>query len=799
MIPEHITSLATPGEQQLFYYLKETLPNNFIVWYELDAENRYPDFVIIGPQTGLIILEIKDWSAEKIQSFDQSDFYLKLNGKTQSFKNPKKQGKTFKDIIGNKLKNALNSESLYKTLNYNNLVCFPNIKREEYLNIKDKNTGILATEIIEEGIILFKDDIETIRESGTLIKKLNSMLLYKPKNEVPFEIINKVRQVLDKNIIVKESKCPIVKMLEKKQEQIVKMYPEGNTLLRGNAGSGKSIVLTKRALYLAEKFPESKILFLCFNIALVTHYINNIFTNKQIKVMHYHDLKNDSTTELYDFIFIDEGQDFKKVWYKDIINKLSEKEYSHLFIASDGAQLIYNQDTDYSYSDLGLEFKNVLKLEENYRNTAEICTLADTFLLTDKDIANDMSKPVYDNFYITKTYRKYRNGKMPELNKFENIEDEYKYISAKIQELHNKGVHYSQIGIIIFLNKDIDNIKTYLKDIPICFINNNKYQFNLNNDYVHVSVVNSAKGLEFDYVFLCGFNKIQKHTTTEIKRVYVGMTRAIRELEIVYSEETKSEITEGIEAAYESSKNVIQGELILNKYNQFVEDQFNEIEIKHKLLLKFEEDLKKKESKLQIKETHLKSFELDLVEKDRNLSAPQKMVYTVDHIKKPKRSFFAYIVIVVVAMGLLFSKDILLDVLSSKTSINKLVVANENIISFSTISIGKITNTYATIKVDGEYLIIDGIKAKGYFKHGFSFKLDQVDDTYVLSLSGEYREQPKDSFSNIDTKIELDNENIEFVFSNEAVMVTNGDNEEINISDFTDYKDKKFKTVISLK
>ena len=64
MIPPKVPSDATPGERRVFNAL-ETLPEDYTVCYRrLFAGSRHvqePDFVVIGADIGLIVLEVKDW------------------------------------------------------------------------------------------------------------------------------------------------------------------------------------------------------------------------------------------------------------------------------------------------------------------------------------------------------------------------------------------------------------------------------------------------------------------------------------------------------------------------------------------------------------------------------------------------------------------------------------------------------------------------------------------------------------------------------------------------------------------
>lgn len=61
-------------------------------------------------------------------------------------------------------------------------------------------------------------------------------------------------------------------------------------LVRGIAGSGKSLVLTQRARYLAEKYPEWKLLVLSFNDKLVEHFRASLKSIPNIETNTFHRL-----------------------------------------------------------------------------------------------------------------------------------------------------------------------------------------------------------------------------------------------------------------------------------------------------------------------------------------------------------------------------------------------------------------------------------------------------------------------------------------------------------------------------
>ncbi len=56
----------TNGEWRLYQRLKEKLEDDYLVWYDvpIGSRRRQPDFIILHPLRGVIILEVKDWKLD---------------------------------------------------------------------------------------------------------------------------------------------------------------------------------------------------------------------------------------------------------------------------------------------------------------------------------------------------------------------------------------------------------------------------------------------------------------------------------------------------------------------------------------------------------------------------------------------------------------------------------------------------------------------------------------------------------------------------------------------------------------
>ena len=68
----------TRGELRLAERLKDFLEENTYIWHNLPMgpRGRHPDFVIVHPSNGLLVLEVKDWRLDTIASANKSDVEL---------------------------------------------------------------------------------------------------------------------------------------------------------------------------------------------------------------------------------------------------------------------------------------------------------------------------------------------------------------------------------------------------------------------------------------------------------------------------------------------------------------------------------------------------------------------------------------------------------------------------------------------------------------------------------------------------------------------------------------------------
>ncbi|MBM7620051.1 hypothetical protein JOC95_001903 [Bacillus tianshenii] len=119
-VPETIRSSATSGERILFRTLKDYLPDDYIVYYEPEIQGTWPDFVIIGPDLGLIDLEVKGYTRNTLYQLNKDEWTIRdSSGDLHSVKSPLKQARDYvfkiKDVL-KKDKSLIQTEGKHQVI-----------------------------------------------------------------------------------------------------------------------------------------------------------------------------------------------------------------------------------------------------------------------------------------------------------------------------------------------------------------------------------------------------------------------------------------------------------------------------------------------------------------------------------------------------------------------------------------------------------------------------------------------------------------------------------------------------------
>ena len=90
-------SRMTPGERRFAQRLQEKLEDDYLCWYDVPVGRAWahPDFIILHPRRGLLVLEVKDWKLDTIRDANKNAFSILTNRGLKSLPNPLEQARQY--------------------------------------------------------------------------------------------------------------------------------------------------------------------------------------------------------------------------------------------------------------------------------------------------------------------------------------------------------------------------------------------------------------------------------------------------------------------------------------------------------------------------------------------------------------------------------------------------------------------------------------------------------------------------------------------------------------------------------
>lgn len=602
LIPNLNTCLPrmTAGEKRLARRLEKLLDDDYLCWYDIPvgSDNRYPDFIVLHPARGLLLLEVKDWRLENIRKISKTQVELLTPNGIISTSNPIQQVRQYTYQVINKL--AADKQLTAVDGDYKGKLKFPYGYGVVFTHINQTQLNQALTpegrSILPEHMVLCKDEIPKDLDPEAFQRQLWAMFNYPFSQKLSLPDIERIRWHLFPELRIQTQEDlfinsdddednpdaataipEIIKVMDLQQEQLARNLGSGHRVIHGVAGSGKTMILGFRALHLSQIMTKP-ILVLCFNISLAAnlrHYAAENKIEKKVQVYHFHDwcgqqiktyhcelpesdspyferqvmavIRGVERSQIpraqYGAVLIDEGHDFEPAWLK-IITQMVDPQTDSLLLLYDDAQSIYRKRDapDFSLSSVGIKARGrttILKL--NYRNSREILEFAHKFAkeFISESIADE------DHIPVIAPESAGTSGEAPVFRQFEQQDEELNYIKSCVIKWLNTGHKPNQIAILIPGHQMAKTIaeKFDAEGIPsLCLVEKaDKTAYDPTRPRVTILTIHSSKGLEFDTVIMAGIEKIRntsKELMDQVRLLYVGMTRAKRRLLITSAGDT---------------------------------------------------------------------------------------------------------------------------------------------------------------------------------------------------------------------------------------------------------------------
>jgi hypothetical protein len=572
---------ATPGERRFAALLEAKLEDDYLCWYDvpLGPLQRRPDFVVLHPRRGLLILEVKDWKRDTIRSIDRQAVTLLTNSGQKVVANPLEQARAYAMTVAGVLeKDALLRvhEGRYQgrlVLPWGYGVVLTNISRKAF---DETDLG----EVLDPSLTICQDEMQEPVDPEAFQARLWAMFKVSFSHTLTLPQIDRIRWHLFPEVRVTQGSLlpPVaddqpapdsVRVMDLAQEKLARGLGDGHRVIHGVAGSGKTMILGYRAAWLAGLL-EEPILVLCYNVSLAAklrHMMVDRGLTDKVNVYNFHawcaeqlrlyhlakPAEGDQFFERmvghvidavdagripraqYGAVMIDEGHDFEPAWLK-LVAQMVSPESNSLLLLYDDAQNIYGKRSrrKFSFASVGIEARgrtSILRL--NYRNTAEVLAVAHEF-------ARDLVAPEdadEDGVPIVAPESAGRHGPVPELVKCPSLKSEAAVVAQRLQRWHEAGRRWNEMAVLYPAPFVGQEVVTALRaaGIPVEWLQERKdtRRYAPNQDSVKVMTMQSSKGLEFPLILIpgLGFMPYEKRDPQdEARLLYVAMTRAMDEL-----------------------------------------------------------------------------------------------------------------------------------------------------------------------------------------------------------------------------------------------------------------------------
>ena len=302
--------------------------------------------------------------------------------------------------------------------------------------------------------------------------------------------------------------------LDEYQVQVIQRRTDKSFIVKGCAGSGKSIL----ALWKVKQIQEQKMgsfYFILFTKTLMQYMqdgIDSIGLRSDRVVYHWY-WENRLNAPSADYIIVDEAQDFTTA----DINLFREKAKKALILYGDSAQQIYSFRTPQPISIEQIAALTGFSSEQlvyNHRLPKKIARLAEKITNTDD---------------VLEIRCKNEGTELPKILQYNNLEAQF---DAIIEIVKNR--QFEDVGIFLRNNNDLDRARSYF--IRKGFLIEGKINRDMDLDFSSpnpkLTTYHSSKGLQFEAVFIPNCNTTDMD---DANALYVAITRSYQSLFIMHS------------------------------------------------------------------------------------------------------------------------------------------------------------------------------------------------------------------------------------------------------------------------
>lgn len=584
-----IDARCDAGERRVLHQLKRCLEDDYLVWHDvpIGPAARQPDFVVLSPRWGLLILEVKHWRLGSLRGATHDRVVLDRNGERITATNPLRQARDYTLELVDVMQR--DRALVHNAGPFSGKLLFPHGHGAVFSNIRAGEVqGTDFGAVFADHRTLLRDDLdETVAPEAFQRRLWGLFTVHYPytlslpqRDRVRWHLFPEVRLQAQATLDFEGASAgpplpDLLQVMDLQQEQIARTLGEGHRVIHGAAGSGKTMILVFRAQHLLPTAkPERPILVLCFNRALaqrIDAMLRRRGADERVQVRTFHSWCSDivKTYQLhvpqhtdrdaqyaamadavrraierklvpagqYTALLIDEAHDFEDAWLR-MASQMVAPQTNSLLVLYDDAQSIYQpKRRKFNFASVGIEARgrtSILRL--NYRNTAEVMALAVHCARQLLEGASGEPPASDDDMPLVQPASAGRRGPMPVLLEGRNQNEEAELVADRIAQAYAEGVALDDIAVLACARYLLEAVARALhrRRLALQSMSAQKvHEFDWTHPSVKLLTMHSAKGLEFPRVFIVGLQAMPlRHDSEEtaLRLLYVAMTRATHRL-----------------------------------------------------------------------------------------------------------------------------------------------------------------------------------------------------------------------------------------------------------------------------
>ena len=576
LFPQGLTRIdkrCNPGERRVLNQLKRCLEDDYIVWHDIPIgpKARQPDFVILSPRWGVLLLEVKDWKRPTLVAATRDEVQLDTPHGRVTDGNPLRQVRDYAMELAHLMQ--ADPQLVHADGPFQGKLLFPYGWGVVFSGITRAAAGEDFDEVFPAFKTLLRDDLDEAVDAGDFQQRLWGMftvsfphtLSLPQRDRIRWHLFPELRMQPTQASLLAAEALPgyggdgagdgdgatlpdLLQVMDLQQEQIARTLGAGHRVIHGPAGSGKTMILIYRAQQLAAAAqPGKPILILCYNRSLagrIEAVLRQRGVDERVQVRTFHawcedmvrsyqvDVPGGRTRDSayyaalvqaveraletgmvpsgqYLALLVDEAHDFEEDWLR-LCTRLVDPTTRSLLVMYDDAQSIYQKKrrSRFTFASVGIEAQG--RRTQILKLNYRNTREVLSLAVRCADALLQVDDEASETAAVTPTSAG-RAGPVPVLVRARSADEEAHLVAQRISALLADGTPPDEVAVLArtrYLLAPVERVLRAAK-VPVQAMSSEGFKrFDWRQPAVRLVTLHSAKGLEFAHVHVAGLQAL---------------------------------------------------------------------------------------------------------------------------------------------------------------------------------------------------------------------------------------------------------------------------------------------------